>query len=194
MSRSYKGLKAEEILFHAKACGGGVLWFRNLDTNNPQRVWDACTNPSWLYWYLGHLADCGGDPSWARTRLLRVMCLMLRFTKPFWASEAPERAIEVVENSLLPGGTRKNFPWLFWSDFRSTANTYEAFSRLKNAYRGPGDDVTDLASEANDFGVELHRLFVEGNPEYWNEYPGYHLTARQHVDMIRAAVPKVPLE
>jgi hypothetical protein len=82
-----------EALAKLNPCDAGAAWFAAQKT--PQKAWDACVNPGWMFWLLKHTPRDEGD----HQKIVLVACGIARtvlYLVP-QGEDRPRLAIEAAE-------------------------------------------------------------------------------------------------
>ena len=153
------------------ACEASINWASRRRGRSPQELWSACLRGDWLAWYLGKLGARDGHGSPAHRRAVLVACLCARTASHYWRNAECEQAVTLTER------------WA-WGDETATR------AELRNAA---------YAARAADYAAAAYAYTAARAAYAADAYAAdaYADARTAHLaslaDLIRAAVPEVPL-
>lgn len=145
------------------ACEASINWASRRRGRSPQELWSACLRGDWLAWYLGKLGARDGHGSTAHRRAVLVACLCARTVSRYWRSPECERAVSLAER------------WA-WGDETVTRDDLRDATHATYAYAAAAAYAAAYAADAGAYDADARTA---------------HLASL--ADLIRAAVPEVPL-
>lgn len=169
---------------------------------SPQALWEACDDASRIAWYLGHLAERDGHGSPAHRRAVLVACLCARTASHHWRDAACEQAVSLTER------------WAWGDETVTRDDLHAAGDRLRTALHRAAlglsarttsyaaADVASYAAATRSLAACARRAATNAAcaalcVAYDADVDAYDAARTAHLadlaDMIRAAVPEVPL-
>lgn len=85
------------ILEAFNACDDAIEWAEAQPDQSPNELWRECPRADWMLWYLGALAVRDGRGSPAHRRAVLITCLCARVSSCFWRDSSCEKAVSLAE-------------------------------------------------------------------------------------------------
>jgi len=190
------------------ACEASIDWALAQCDRSPQALWSACPRGDWLAWYLGRLGARDGHGSPAHRRAVLVACLCARTASRHWRSPASrhwrspacERAVSLAERWAWGDETVTR------DDLRDAYAAADAAAARAAAYAAANAAANAAAADAAAYAADAaanaatNAADAAANAAYAATNAAYNAAVAARAahlaslaDLIRAAVPEVPL-
>jgi hypothetical protein len=181
--QSHTDTRVAELLRDLGACEPSIDWASRRRDQSPQALWETCDRADWLAWYLGKLGTRDGYGSPAHRRAVLIACLCARTASHNWHDSLYERAVSLAER------------WA-WGDETVTLDDLHASAYVADPYAADAAAFVRgiaAAAYADAYADAAYSAALAAADAYANAAAARTAHLASLADLIRAAVPEVPL-